>query len=415
MSNDSIRKIDEILCRGVAANDFPGVERALKQGADGNSALKIACERRNFPMLLTLLNAGDNCDTTLYGALYVACSWRWHGLPADTEIIRVLLDYGAKVDGTENVDGESCATLLSELVSDEDVDLEPVQLLLDAGASPNSKDFEGNTPLHRCRSPLVALALLNARADIFAVNKNGKSPFEEQPAIRDAIVEHYAGSLVQQEWSRSLHTIFLQARSQHIFLTAIGKLDSDEMLLLIGLVLASESGSIRHQDSDGNLPLHLCCRTKAPLPVTKILVEQDRDSLKIENHVGRYPIHEACHRPDGTTSVDLQTIIYLVQEGGVDTLSKQDNSGNTPLHLLLKIRHPPVSAVELLFKVYPAAVSQRTVDGDLPIYLGCEHLSYLSLIYMLVRAFPQTVDRNAPHRKLIATVKATRTMAPEQY
>jgi hypothetical protein len=57
--------------------------------------------------------------------------------------------------------------------------IELIQLLMSAGANPNLRDSEGDTPLHFCELPEVAELLILNGADPAAVNDQGDTVFDK--------------------------------------------------------------------------------------------------------------------------------------------------------------------------------------------------------------------------------------------
>jgi len=67
------------------------------------------------------------------------------------------------------------------------------------------------------------------------------------------------------------------------------------------------------------LPLHVACRTLAPIPVLRFLVDQDPSTLQVPDDTGSLPIHTACRA--GAPVVTLQ---FLVEKGGAETVCVRD-------------------------------------------------------------------------------------------
>uniref|UniRef100_A0A8D8L990 Ankyrin repeat domain-containing protein 20A1 n=1 Tax=Culex pipiens TaxID=7175 RepID=A0A8D8L990_CULPI len=76
--------------------------------------------------------------------------------------------------------------------------LDTVQLMLDHGASINTTDEDGNTPLHLAfeqkEFELVEFLILNG-ANSDAVNNKGKRPFETAPALERELFYFYCDEL----------------------------------------------------------------------------------------------------------------------------------------------------------------------------------------------------------------------------
>jgi len=269
-----------------------------------------------------------------------------------------------------------------------------VKVLLDAGANIDSRDDDEGTPLHNacCNNHLaVVRELIRRGADIYAKDIPGDTPFDSAASIGYPTVvpkfmlQHYQAKIFESEGSRSLLTILKQANfsSRKVGLQ-IGRVSMDQMISMLGCCVAQNHDSIRERDSDGNLPIHIACRSHLhPLALIQYLLRQDPATLHIANSAGSLPIHLACD-----SGVSMQVIKYLVEEseGGVGTLCARDSNGNLPIHVACSRHRAPLEMIQYLAEQAPATLCISNNNGALPIHLACQFEALLPVIKYLVEA-----------------------------
>jgi ankyrin repeat protein len=124
---DSTRLADLLIERGLGIDD-----PAFTEGEWRATPLWFAIGRgRNLVLAEHLLKAGSTPEYCLFAAI-------WN---EDRPAIRLLLEYGAKVDGTADKD----TPLLGAIAWSK---FAPAQELLMAGANPDARDEKGRTALH---------------------------------------------------------------------------------------------------------------------------------------------------------------------------------------------------------------------------------------------------------------------------
>lgn len=154
-----------------------------------------------------------------------------------------------------------------------------------------------------------------------------------------------------------------------------------------------ENGVLMIPDHTGSLPLHYAVRTRAPLGSIKLLVKGYPNSIRMPDRTGMYPLDVAIQYSK------VGVVKYLAELTPL-RLNTCDLNKNYPLHHAC--REGKCDVIEYLLEtpVSSAAVSERNVDGKLPIHLFCEHVrcchgydppGYTETIWRLLSAYPETV------------------------
>ena len=88
--------------------------------------------------------------------------------------------------------------------------------------------------------------------------------------------------------------------------------------------------------------------------------------------------------------VDDASLLYLVEQGGIGTLTARNRQGALPLHILCGSTNPSLRTVQYLIQSFPGSVSASTPAGQYPFMLaaGETSSSSLSVVYELIRVNP---------------------------
>ena len=136
---------------------------------------------------------------------------------------------------------------------------------------------------------------------------------------------------------------------------------------------------LHNRDESGKLPIHIACRSKAPVEVLALLVEHDTATLQMADRTGTLPLHECC-----CGAVDYSSVRFLVEKGDFANLAARNQEGALPQHLLCESTNPSLRTVHYLIQSYPEAVAAQTNAGHYPFM----KVASLSLLYELVRTNP---------------------------
>jgi ankyrin repeat protein len=336
--------------------------------------------------------------------------------------VRFLLALGVNVDAT---DDDGTTELMRASLS---CKLDIVRLLLFAGANPDARNHNQETAVHYVVGDdadidVVRTLIDDYNANMLAKDCRGNTPFDHIAGdyhykyVVDCMLHVYGNKLAQYHGSLALHVILRSA--EYSFVAALNDYDNHDddywhppmiesvrILLPLGkkpvtlsqfriLLRSIDVELIRKRDNSGKLPIHIACEAQAPVQVLFILVEMDPATLRIADHTGSLPIHMLCC--SGTTPTDYVSLRYLVDQGGVGTLTARNRMGALPLHNLVASVNPTLRTVQDWIQSFLAAVTARMNDGRYPFMVAaCETSSAsLSVIYELVRANPNLIIPNA--------------------
>ena len=435
----------EMLWKAIDRGDAEGVQQAIRNGADVNfvgerndcptTPLSWACYIRFTEIVLILLDAGanarwkdscgrspidracskghltivemlinhdkdlleikDNCKRTpLYCAIF----------SGQEDVIRFLLDCGANVFATDRF----CNTTLMHACKIGS-NLDIMRLLLAAGVDAQATDTCQRTALHfaalnrRVEAVRELILHHNAISNMLARDKFGKTPFDVAslcPTTSTTLIEIYVNKLTANHGRLAFHELLSTAEYSFAENPSFHPpLNSLQICLPLGkltlkhwrtLLQSLDSEFIRTRNNSGKLPIHLACQTDAPVEVLSTLVELDSDTLHIADYTGALPIHSLCC--NGV--VDYSRVRYLLEQGGVGTLTTRNHQGALPLHMLCGSTNPSLRTVRYVMQSFPRSIAAQTNDGRYPFMMAAASDPYsasLSVVFMLVRANPGLV------------------------
>lgn len=202
----------------------------------------------------------------------------------------------------------------------------------------NKQDIDGNTPLH--------IACLNEKYEIvqFLLDKKCNTQ------IRNGNKEI------------PLHCIF----QNYDFTVKIRSKKMKERQKLIHLV-SRYTGNICLQDSEGNTPLHLACKTSY-VDWVKTLQQYigHGDNISLQNNDGQTPLHIAC------SNSQLDMVQCLLKCDPLCKLIK--DPCDTALHIAC--RENSHSMIDCLIEGgHGEATKISNTHGDLPLHLACKQVS----------------------------------------
>ena len=433
------RTMDRHLFEAVTLNDAAAVQQALGNGANVNcineasctTPLMEACDRGNDAIVRILLDEGANVQWRNDGdlsAIENAC------LGGNLSTVEIMLNHDS--DLLENADKGGLTPIMvaincrefdvvnllldrgaNALVIDEDgrttlmlacrrwANLQIVRRLLDAGVDVGTHCKGKSTALHHaalhCTTAVVRELVVEHNANIFAVDKNGKTPFDlvlpsdATGGTYAFFIECYCNKLNHKHDRLALHAVLKQAEYSFVedyefhpplnplqIRLQLGKLTLQHFRTLLS-TLGTEL--VRTRNDSGKLPIHIAGRKKAPVEVLTLILEHDAATLHIADYSGALPLHVSCRG-----AVDYSSVRFLVEQGGVGTLAARTRSGALPLHNFCGSANPSLRTVQYLIQSFPGSVAVQTNSGEYPFMIAACPLSTasLSVIYELVRANP---------------------------
>ena len=216
-----------------------------------------------------------------------------------------------------------------------------VSALLEEGVSCDSKDEEGNTPLHLAsgggHADVLRLLLTRTMKDVDVKNIHGQSP------------------------------LILACQS--------GQGCAVSLLLQHGATVQAEVG---HES-----PLHVACKA-GHVEVVRLLLDHKAD-VDHEDCAEQTSLHRALEDRSECKEHVRHDIVRLLLQGGAD-LQHSDRYGTTPLDLALTYCHN--ECVQKTVLLHMAENNIRTVRGATAMHLACQHCSDGVLRFLQRRDFP---------------------------
>jgi len=157
--------------------------------------------------------------------------------------------------------------------------------------------------------------------------------------------------------------------------------------LAIARELVGFRANISAIDNNGNIPLHIACRSVHPnLQVIRFLVDQGPGATSSRNNSGELPLHLACR----VQASSLEVVEYLVEQhaAGLTIQGLFGFEGFLPFHRLAT-SNPTRDVIESLLRLRPNHLTARTLDGRYPVMVAASTATApLGVVYDLLRMNP---------------------------
>uniref|UniRef100_A0A8W8JLN2 Uncharacterized protein n=1 Tax=Magallana gigas TaxID=29159 RepID=A0A8W8JLN2_MAGGI len=321
---------------------------------NGDSALHIACRRRDIDMARMLIEAGSPVDLRNeegHTPLHIAA---WEG---DEVMVKYLYQMKANPNFTDKMDR------VPVHIAAERGHSAIVDLLVDkCKASISARTKDGSTLMHIASQyghPDTALTFLKKGVPLHMPNKSG------------AICLHTAAMRGHTNVVRALLSkgASVDAKTKDGY-TALhlavecGKPQVVQMLLGYGAQVEFKGGKA------GETPLHIAARTRDGERCAEMLMKSGADVNAVREN-GETAMHIAARNGQ------LKMLQALMEEGGDPT--QQSKNGETPLHVAVRHCHLAV-AKELLTYVSMTSsridavmlVNQQNWEGETPVHYAAE-------------------------------------------
>uniref|UniRef100_A0A3P8Z511 Ion transport domain-containing protein n=1 Tax=Esox lucius TaxID=8010 RepID=A0A3P8Z511_ESOLU len=369
---------------------FSNKEARLVPDKDGCIPLHLAVETGNVGIVKELLGHQSEPQLTAQktgsgdAALHICCRRK------DTEMAKVLIQYGANVD----IQNEEGHTPLHIVAWEGDKFL--LKLFYQNKANPDIIDKMDRSPLHiaaeRGHSYVVDVLTDKFKANVLARTKDGSTmmhiasqcghPDTALTFMKKGVPLHMpnkSGAVCLHAAAKQGHTAVVQAlllKGAHVDmttkdgLTALhvavqnGKPLVVQMLLGFGAQVQLGGGKARET------PLHIAARVKGGEKVAEMLLKSGAD-VNAEQENGETPMHIAA-RYGG-----LKMMKILIEEGG--ELTCRSKAGENPLHIA--VRHCHAAVVEEILTYLTnnksreeaqRCVSQGNRKGETSLHLAAE-------------------------------------------
>jgi ankyrin repeat protein len=313
-------------------------------------------------------------------------------------IMKILLSRGAEVNA-QDAKGNS----VMHIAIPGESHREGLELLLSGGANPNLRDEHGDSPLHILvslnRDAETVRTLLGGGGDVSMPNIDGKTPL------------HYA----VQENRTALIPLLLEYKAD-IFATDNTGISPFDLALLVhtsALPSLITKETVLQSDSGGNTALHIAVENKAgPEIITLILNHGARiDARNKEGDTGLHLTVRLDNQPTGelllAAGADIfahnargESPLYLTFHSAGDvrewmltpaTLSARDGLGNTVLHYAAQWRLD--DAIPLIVQK-GASTEAINATGETPLFLAVK-INSPSTVQALIAAGAPADGRDA--------------------
>lgn len=155
--------------------------------------------------------------------------------------------------------------------------------------------------------------------------------------------------------------------------TACYSSDTSENILMKLIESFPEAAFIKCNERWGGYALHLACQYVWSERVIRKLIEINPMSVQeIDDEDGNYPIHCAYRTFNGTDFEQENAIFQMLLDADPLVIQRQNNAGNSPLHLACWYERSPIVILEYIVQHSTGSqINIRNNREETPLHLAC--------------------------------------------
>jgi len=226
------------------------------------------------------------------------------------------------------------------------------------------------------------------------INSNGENPLHV--ACKNPHVTLRVVKLLLNAWPESISQPNRHGNLPIHYFCRNVKLDETVSVDILNYLLETSPESIQGEDSVGGLPIHTAARYGKSLGFLNILVDSHPESVRIiRGEIRALPIHLAC----SSDNCRLDTVEYLLEKYP-GSINVEAYAGWLPIHHAAYSKGSQSAVIiEHLMLKDPDCASKVTEDGSTPLFLACYSHPNLTAIQLLFDVYPEAILIRNSERK----------------
>ena len=395
---------DSLFHKAICEADFDLVEALVLQGVckpDAHSIV-VAMKRNHYELVRYLLNSSHHLLMNCYEKWPSLLSYVFDYHQNDEELIKIVVTTPLPSDAKDD-EGNSplhlacmysiASTCIGECYSSYQSKLNKKQELplhiacrnnnfgmlrcvsSQLGTDINTKDSQGNTPLH-------------VLCDLKSLDSSYEGSFDVMlDSFKYLIFEKKCDVNAQNHQQElPLHIIlkchppdsYYETYHDNLFFNVqkhCKSLSKEDWVQLTMVVVGSDCLDVNVQDSCGSTPLHIACK-KCIMGSALYLVHNFKCNLNLADIHGSLPLHYAL-----LSNMPLEVIEAVCN--GCTRKHLQNSEGKAPLHIACEKYYCEKSILPLLkFVAHQGSVNLKDSQGQTPLHIACVRGDSETVVYL---------------------------------
>jgi ankyrin repeat protein len=225
-----------------------------------------------------------------------------------------------------------------------------------------SKDHSGKLPVHLLglKATLEAARFLveSSESSLWACDQS------ERPPLHAALVNGAPMDVLKFLMDKCEKA--LKIKDKDGYLPLHHAINEQESFKCVTLFVTKWPGAVQVCEARGWLAIHVAVARRWPvLPVVEFLVKQWQSSLRMEDNDGSLPLHVAVAH---SAAMDVLGFLLVQYPGAIE---KRNHRRNLPLHLAVAAKHAPsLKVTQFIVAKFPDAVRTRGANGRFALHIA---------------------------------------------